>query len=234
MDPSVCENKDGTELRKENPEIDRILGRLARLDWYFAAGLKFEIDQLQVCMTRELIRLRDRDWSSVIEYRPKELEQAAIRFLDSYDVYLNKEIYASLSSRDRAYLIVHEAIHSFIPSDAPRRSERVREAVKAISKVDSGAIGNAAKLTLKERDDKGTPFWKIQKETPDSPKKIDAAMAAILAWEARTDAIAAGALKTGGPSIYETRDPVSIGYDDEEDGWPSERELLRSSGLLVT
>ncbi len=95
-------------------------------------------------------------------------------------------------------------------------------------------IGNAAKLTLKERDDKGTPFWKIQKETPDSPKKIDAAMAAILAWEARTDAIAAGALKTGGPSIYETRDPVSIGYDDEEDGWPSERELLRSSGLLVT
>ncbi len=63
-------------------------------------------------------------------------------------------------------------------------------------------IGNASRLTLKERDDKGTPFWKIQKETPDSPKKIDAAMAAILAWEARTDAIASGALiKTKEPYV---------------------------------
>jgi DNA-binding CsgD family transcriptional regulator len=32
-------------------------------------------------------------------------------------------------------------------------------------------------------------FWK---ERPDSPKKIDAAMAAVLSWEARNDAIAAG------------------------------------------
>lgn len=55
-------------------------------------------------------------------------------------------------------------------------------------------VGNASRLTLNERDDKGAPLWKIQKDSPDSPRKIDAAMAAILAWEARTDAVAAGAL----------------------------------------
>jgi len=32
----------------------------------------------------------------------------------------------------------------------------------------------------------------IYKERPDSPFKIDAAMAGILSWEARCDAIAAG------------------------------------------
>jgi hypothetical protein len=56
-------------------------------------------------------------------------------------------------------------------------------------------VGNASRLALNERDDKGATLWKIQKDTPDSARKIDAAMAAILAWEARTDAIAAGANK---------------------------------------
>ena len=60
-------------------------------------------------------------------------------------------------------------------------------------------VGNAARLTLNERDDKGAPLWKVQKETPDSPRKIDGLMAAILAWEARTDAIAAGALNKAEP-----------------------------------
>jgi hypothetical protein len=64
-------------------------------------------------------------------------------------------------------------------------------------------IGNATRLALNERDDKGQALWKIQKETPDSPRKIDAAMAAILAWEARNDAIATGALAPAFRSAYE-------------------------------
>ena len=66
-------------------------------------------------------------------------------------------------------------------------------------------VGNAARLTLNERDDKGAPLWKVQKETPDSARKIDGLMAAILAWEARTDAISSGALASApawdGPMI---------------------------------
>lgn len=45
------------------------------------------------------------------------------------------------------------------------------------------------------RDEKGKPLWLIRKERSDSPHKIDAAMAAVLAWEARTDAIASGVEK---------------------------------------
>jgi hypothetical protein len=43
------------------------------------------------------------------------------------------------------------------------------------------------------RDEEGRPLWTIRKEAPDSPLKIDAAMAGCLSWEARGDAIAAGA-----------------------------------------
>jgi hypothetical protein len=57
-------------------------------------------------------------------------------------------------------------------------------------------IANARKMPLTAKDDDGRPLASIQKERPGSPLKIDAAMAAVLSWEARGDAIAAGATKT--------------------------------------
>jgi phage terminase large subunit-like protein len=57
-------------------------------------------------------------------------------------------------------------------------------------------VGNAVRKELPGlRDEDGEPLWLIRKERPDSPKKIDLAMAGCLSWEARGDAIAAGALK---------------------------------------
>lgn len=57
-------------------------------------------------------------------------------------------------------------------------------------------LGNARRKDLPgERDEQGKPLWLIQKDRPDSPHKIDLAMAGVLGWEARTDAIAAGALR---------------------------------------
>lgn len=54
-------------------------------------------------------------------------------------------------------------------------------------------IGNAYKKATKIRGDDDKWLWTIEKEHPKSPRKIDAAMAAILAFEARGDAVAAGA-----------------------------------------
>lgn len=66
-------------------------------------------------------------------------------------------------------------------------------------------IGNAQRHDLNQRDDLGRPLWLIRKERPDSPHKIDLAMAAVLSWEARNDAIAAGVLTANQPSVYEMR-----------------------------
>lgn len=69
-------------------------------------------------------------------------------------------------------------------------------------------MGNAVRKMLKMRDDQGKPLWTIYKERPDSPHKIDAAMAAILSWEARGDGLAAGVVRQRGPSVYESRGMV--------------------------
>jgi len=70
-------------------------------------------------------------------------------------------------------------------------------------------IGNACRRQLALRDDQGVPLWTIYKERSDSPHKIDAAMAAILSWEARCDALASG-VGTKRESVFESRGLVSV------------------------
>lgn len=53
-------------------------------------------------------------------------------------------------------------------------------------------IGNARRHDINIFDDNRERLWVIRKERPDSPFKIDAAMAACLSWEAARDAMAAG------------------------------------------
>lgn len=57
----------------------------------------------------------------------------------------------------------------------------------------SAHIGNATRKFIASRDGEGQPMWVIRKDRPGSPRKIDAAMAGLLSWEARSDAIASGA-----------------------------------------
>jgi hypothetical protein len=68
-------------------------------------------------------------------------------------------------------------------------------------------IGAAHKRYVNVRDDKGNRLWTIAKERPGSPIKIDLAMCGVLGWEARSDAIAAGAIAETAEfhSVYEER-----------------------------
>lgn len=54
-------------------------------------------------------------------------------------------------------------------------------------------IRNAVRRKLNVYDDEHRQMWTLSKERPGSPRKIDAAMAAVLSWEARGDARAGGA-----------------------------------------
>lgn len=57
-------------------------------------------------------------------------------------------------------------------------------------------LANSRKMEIPGlRDEQGKALWLVQKERPDSPHKIDLGVAAVLSWEARNDAIAAGADK---------------------------------------
>lgn len=71
-------------------------------------------------------------------------------------------------------------------------------------------IGHAHKRLVNARDDKGERLFVIQKEREGSQLKIDLAVCGLLSWEARTDAIAAGALEER-PSAYEERGMLAFG-----------------------
>lgn len=64
-------------------------------------------------------------------------------------------------------------------------------------KVLESHLANARRLSTNLVDEQGQPLWILRKERPDSPKKIDGAMAAVLSWEARNDALAAGDSQRG-------------------------------------
>lgn len=53
-------------------------------------------------------------------------------------------------------------------------------------------IGAAQKRNTNMQDDEGKFLWVMTKERPDSPRKIDLAMAGALSWQARLDAMAKG------------------------------------------
>lgn len=54
-------------------------------------------------------------------------------------------------------------------------------------------VRNAVRRPVTARDEEGRPLWTITKPAPG--RKIDAAMALVLAWECRNDAVAAGVLR---------------------------------------
>lgn len=62
-------------------------------------------------------------------------------------------------------------------------------------------IANAKKQKVNVYDEKHRQMHVISKDTPDSPRKIDGAMAGVLSWEARGDAIAAGATTSTEPPM---------------------------------
>ncbi len=54
-------------------------------------------------------------------------------------------------------------------------------------------IGNAMRQKVNVKDDDDRQMHVLSKDRPFSPLKMDGAVAAVLAWEARGDAIASGA-----------------------------------------
>jgi hypothetical protein len=58
-------------------------------------------------------------------------------------------------------------------------------------------VAAAQKRNVRMVDDEGRPLWTITKERSDSPAKIDHAMALVLSWQARVDALRAGEVQQG-------------------------------------
>jgi hypothetical protein len=62
-------------------------------------------------------------------------------------------------------------------------------------------VANARKRELTVRDDKERFMHTLSKDASRSPRKIDAAMAAVISWKARSDALEAGIVRLDGDPV---------------------------------
>jgi len=67
------------------------------------------------------------------------------------------------------------------------------ELARSLSTAFGRHIGNAHRMELRTLDEDRNKEWVIVKERKDSPNKMDAAVAGVLSWQARNDALSVGA-----------------------------------------
>jgi len=154
-----------------------------------------------------------KDWQAPVE----EIEEAVVAAFENYDVwrlYADPQYWlsytaqwAGLYGKERVvewytnrYNQMCYAIEAF--ATAIKSQELSHENHKGLERH----IGNAFKQELNKRDEQGKRLWVIHKERGDSANKIDLAMAAILSWKARLDAVA---LNVNKRSVYDERGPLS-------------------------
>jgi len=150
---------------------------------------------------------RKKDWQAPVE----EIEEAVTAAFEHYSVwrlYADPQYWLSYTAKWAGVYGKEKVVEWYT-----NRYNQMCYAVEAFdTAIKSGKmshdghkglgrhIANAFKHELHRRDEEGKKLWVIQKERGDSPNKIDLAMAAILSWRARLDAVATGET---GRSVYE-------------------------------
>jgi hypothetical protein len=140
-----------------------------------------------------------KDWQAPVE----EIEDAVTAAFDNYDVwrlYADPQYWLSYTAK-WAGLYGKEKVVEWYTNRYNQMCYAIEAFDTAIKSKGMSHDGNAAlgrhlsnafKHELNKRDEEGKRLWVIQKERGDSPNKIDLAMAAILSWRARLDAVALG------------------------------------------
>jgi hypothetical protein len=119
---------------KEAPLLKGILTKLEQTHWFFAEQLRAQIDDLRVCKVGgNLRRIRTNDANDFVYYKERSGLIAIRTYGEVEDyVFVDSGAFQSLNAESKAYLLIHEAMHAFIPAGADRRNQKVRNIVAAI------------------------------------------------------------------------------------------------------
>lgn len=102
-----------------------------KVHWYLAYAINDEARSLSVCMTQSALKQIPEDDQEGLTIYEVDTKQVAIRLNNM--IFIDGTLFKKLPTEDRAYLLLHEITHSFIPFDAKRRASKVRNFVYAMS-----------------------------------------------------------------------------------------------------
>ena len=150
VDKTICSWVDGEALINKNKILADALKKLSFVDWYFAQDLENEIKSLNYCMTGKLVTIDTNDYDGLVTAYQMKSEQVAIRL--NRAVYINESLMNSMPKYDQAFLVIHEAIHTYIDQDAEMRNQKVRSSVRAIESVYKGNLASTRSYHLQMRN----------------------------------------------------------------------------------
>ncbi|MGE3974204.1 MAG: hypothetical protein AB7F59_06740 [Bdellovibrionales bacterium] len=154
----TCEWTNGKDFsQRENIKTayDGVFTKLVSIDPVFAEDLKGEINYLQFCLTGALKSYPS--YGEMLSPIYKNADQVAIRL--NQEVYANNEILKEMSSRSQVYLLIHEAMHSYLSYHTTARQLKLRTAVSIIEAVELGQIKDKLDLhTQLEKNGVQFPF----------------------------------------------------------------------------
>lgn len=137
---TACTFKSGADLVEENAELEQVIALVSNLDWYFGLEIRRELGFLAFCFTGPLYRIADAPADGGVIPQPVEtnLRQAAYRL--NGKVFVDTAIYRAMDDHNRAFLVLHEMLHSYLPMDLLDRKIMLRSLVKALERVQKGEI----------------------------------------------------------------------------------------------
>lgn len=119
IDQGNCLPEQGWKFAQERtPELEAILLSLRNAHWVFENQLRHEISQLSICeISKGLKQVPTDDSDSIVQYENVSNKHiVAIRRLATPSVILDSQQFALLNPLNQALLLIHEAMHSFIPT----------------------------------------------------------------------------------------------------------------------
>ena len=143
---ATCHWISGQELIQQSSGVSSILTKIEKLDWYLALELKREIEYISWCMTGSLYSVPANDNDSFVQQLTRGVQQAAFRYNES--AYIDQDKFNRLSPSSQAYLIFHEALHSYLPMGLEMRIFKLQSLVSTIRRIDLGQITNRRSLHL--------------------------------------------------------------------------------------
>lgn len=148
VDQNVCEWRTGEQVLSSTEGLNEVLDRIYSVDWYFGLLLRNEIERLRYCFIDELGRVPTEDPEGIVGVLSLEAKQAAIRW--GSEVYVSRPTWDLLSAKSKNFLVIHEAVHSFIPMDTPLRNTKLRSFVRDLSLIEGSSeiVGEALEMSL--------------------------------------------------------------------------------------
>lgn len=149
VDPSTCRWISGKDFVASSSEFQGIIDAISRVHWFFALSVKKEATRLSYCLGKLKLRGSPDDL-----FNDDQLGAVRVAFRVGNSVFLDQDLFENqISDRSRAWVVLHETLHSYLPMSAGARAAKHRNAVALIHQAVVNLLDSTTFLDQMQKND---------------------------------------------------------------------------------